>query len=381
MAVAALIILAMARPLWNSPAGFAGSGPLLVVIDDGWAAAPTFERRIAFARQRMDAAARSGRIVAIKPISEGARTITPLDAAEVDGRLRVLAPAPYQPDRADSLQAIQQFLAREPRTEILWIADGVELGGAGGFAARLAALSRSVEVVTDETGARAIAGVENEAGALATRLVRSDQRAPSRGVARALDARGREIARAPFDFGSGLVTTSRFELPVELRNEAAEVVIEGERSAGATWLLDDRSRRRRVAIASGASADIAQPLLAPSYYLKRALEPFADVSEWHDSSSDPILSLLAQGPSVLALADMNVAPGPEHDAIEQFLDKGGVLLRFAGSRFAAGDDDLLRPTSVAAIAGSAALCRGRHRSTSPPFRRAVRFSGSPRPMK
>ena len=56
-------------------------------------------------------------------------------------------------------------------------------------------------------------------------------------------------------------------------------MIEGERSAGATWLVDDRSRRRRVAIASGASADIAQPLLAPSYYLKRALEPFADVSE------------------------------------------------------------------------------------------------------
>ena len=152
---------------------------------------------------------------------------------------------------------------------------------------------------------------------------------------RALDARGREIARAPFDFGSSLVATTRFELPVELRNEAAEVAIEGERSAGATWLVDDRSRRRRVAIASGASADIAQPLLAPSYYLKRALEPFADVGESHDSSSDPIVSLLAEGPSVLALADMSVAPGPEHDAIEKFLDKGGVLLRFAGGRLAA----------------------------------------------
>ncbi len=345
MAVAALIILAMAQPLWNSLARVGGSGPLLVVMDNGWAAAPTFERRIAFARQRMDAAARSGRIVAIKPVSEGARKISALDAREVEGRLHVLAPAPYEPDRADSLQAIQQFLAREPHTEMLWIADGVELGGAGGFATGLAALRSSAAVVTDGTGARAVLGVENEAGALATRLVRSDGRAPSRGVVRALDAHGREIARAPFDFGSGLTATSRFELPVELRNEAAEVVIEGERSAGATWLLDDRSRRRRVVIASGASADIAQPLLAPSYYLKRALEPIADVSESHDSSSDPILSLLAQGPSVLALADMNIAPGPEHDAIEQFLDKGGILLRFAGSRLAGGDDDLT-PTDL-----------------------------------
>ena len=158
---------------------------------------------------------------------------------------------------------------------------------------------------------------------------------------RVLDAKGREIARATFDFGSSLVTTSRFELPVELRNEAAEVVIEGERSAGAAWLVDDRSRRRRVAIASGASADIAQPLLAPSYYLRRALEPFADVIESHDFRSDPVVSLLAERPSVLALADMSVAPGAEHDAIVNFLDKGGVLLRFAGSRLAAGDDDLI----------------------------------------
>ena len=345
MAVAALIILAMAQPLWKSPASLAGSGPLLVVIDDGWAAAPTFDKRVAFARERMDAAARSGRIVAVKPVSEGARDIAPLDAAGIEGRLRSLAPVPYAPARMDSIPAIEQFLAREPKTEVLWIADGVELGGAGGFAARLAALSQSVEVVTDGTGARAVAGVENEAGALTARLVRSDERAPRGGSVRALDARGREIARAPFDFGSSLVATTRFELPVELRNEAAEVAIEGERSAGATWLVDDRSRRRRVAVASGASADIAQPLLAPSYYLRRALEPFADVSESHDASRDPIVSLLAEGPSILALADMSVAPGPEHDAIEKFLDKGGVLLRFAGGRLAAGDDDLI-PTEL-----------------------------------
>ena len=280
MAVAALIILAMAQPLWNSLAGLAGAGPLLVVIDDGWAAAPSFEKRIAFARQRMEAAAQSGRIVAVKPLSEGARDIVPLDAAEIEGRLRALAPAPYEPNRADAIPAVEQYLAREPKADILWIADGVELGGAAHFAARLASSSRSVEVATDGTGARAIAGVQNEAGALTARLVRSDERAPAKGSVRVLDAKGREIARATFDFGSSLVTTSRFELPVELRNEAAEVVIEGERSAGAAWLVDDRSRRRRVAIASGASADIAQPLLAPSYYLRRALEPFADVIEF-----------------------------------------------------------------------------------------------------
>jgi hypothetical protein len=345
LAIGALIILAMAEPLWNSFAALSGSGPLLVVIDDGFAAAPAWDKRMDFARERAQAAARGGRIVAIQTMSQGGQDVAPLDRAGIEGRLRSLSPVPYAPNRAAALPAVERFLAREPNTDILWIADGVEVGGARAFSARLASIARSVEVVTDNRGALALAGADNEAGALTAQITRSDARAPATGSVRALDVQGREVGRAAFDFGANMTVDARFDLPVELRNDVTELVIDAERSAGATWLIDERSRRRRVAIASGASADVAQPLLAPSYYLKRALQPFADISEWHDSSSDPIVSLLDQKPSVLVLADMSVAPGPELDAITQFLDNGGVLLRFAGTRLAAGDDTLT-PTAL-----------------------------------
>ncbi len=345
LAIGALIILAMAEPLWNSFAALSGSGPLLVLIDDGFAAAPVWDKRIDFARERAAGAARSGRVVAIHTLSEGGQDIAPLDRAGIEGQLRSLSPVPYAPDRAAALPAIERFIAREPKTDVLWIADGVELGGASMFSAKLASIARSIEVVTDSRGALALAGAENDAGALTARITRSDASAPATGSVRAVDAQGREVGRAAFDFGAKMTVDARFDLPVELRNDVTQVVIESERSAGATWLIDERSRRRRVAIASGASADVAQPLLAPSYYLKRALQPFADISEWHDSSSDPIVSLLDEKPSVLVLADMSVAPGPELDAITQFLDNGGVLLRFAGTRLAAGDDTLT-PTAL-----------------------------------
>ncbi|MGA8446921.1 MAG: DUF4159 domain-containing protein [Roseiarcus sp.] len=345
LAIGALIILAMAEPLWNSFAALSGSGPLLVVIDDGFAAAPAWDKRMDFARERAEAAARGGRIVAIQTMSQGGQDVAPLDRAGIEGRLRSLSPVPYAPNRAAALPAVERFLAREPNTDILWVADGVEVGGARAFSARLASIARSVEVVTDNRGALALAGADNEAGALTAQITRSDARAPATGSVRALDVQGREVGRAAFDFGANMKVDARFDLPVELRNDVTELVIDAERSAGATWLIDERSRRRRVAIASGASADVAQPLLAPSYYLKRALQPFADISEWHDSSSDPIVSLLDQKPSVLVLADMSVAPGPELDAITQFLDNGGVLLRFAGTRLAAGDDTLT-PTAL-----------------------------------
>jgi hypothetical protein len=345
LAIGALIILAMAEPLWNNFTALSGSGPLLVLIDDGFAAAPDWDKRIDFARERAAAAERSGRTVAVAALSQGAKDIAPSDRSGLDGQLRSLAPVPYAPDRAGAIAAIERFLAREPKTDIVWIADSVELGGASAFSTRLASIAHSVEVVTDGRGALALTGVDNEAGALTSRLTRSDARAPSAGVVRALDAQGREVGRAAFEFGAKSEVDAHFDLPVELRNDVTQVVIDGERSAGAAWLIDDRSRRRRVAIASGASADVAQPLLAPNYYLKRALQPFADISEWHDSSTDPVISLLEQKPSVLVLADMSVASGPELDAITQFLDNGGVLLRFAGTRLAAGDDTLT-PTTL-----------------------------------
>src|SRR5271155_927964 len=77
LAIGALIILAMAEPLWNSLAALSGSGPLLVLIDDGFAAAPAWDKRIDFARERLDAAARSGRLLPIDALSPGGKDIAP----------------------------------------------------------------------------------------------------------------------------------------------------------------------------------------------------------------------------------------------------------------------------------------------------------------
>ena len=198
-------------------------------------------------------------------------------------------------------------------------------------------------MLTDKTTALGLGGVDNQAGALQARVLRADAAGRPKGVLRALDAKGLTIGEAAFDFGAARVATAQFDLPIELRNDVARVVVADERSAGAVALLDERWKRRRVAIASGASID--EPLLAPNYYLARALSPFADIRQWRDSASDPVLALLAEKPAVLALADMSVASGPAHDALIEFVEDGGVLVRFAGPRLAATADDLT-PTAL-----------------------------------
>jgi hypothetical protein len=346
IAVAALVILAMAGPIWNALPG-KGDGPLLMILDDGWAAAPSWEKRVAYARAALEAATRAGRLVALAPMSQGGLELAALDAPRSADRLRALAPVPYAPPRLATLPPIARFLAAHPRTEAVWLADGLELGGATAFARALADAARGhkLSVVLDKTTAIGVAGADNLAGALQTHLTRSGADGRRAGTVRALDAQGRSIGEAPFDFGLGRATDAKFDLPVELRNQISRLVVADESSAGATWLVDERSRRRRVAILSGASADVAQPLLSPAYYIKRALAPYAEIREAGEAGAETIESLLAEKPSVLALADMSVPPGPAHDKLAAFVESGGVLLRFAGTRLAAGDDDLT-PTAL-----------------------------------
>ena len=49
--VAAAVVLAMAGPIWNAIVARAGAGSLLVILDDSWAAAPTWGARVIAARE------------------------------------------------------------------------------------------------------------------------------------------------------------------------------------------------------------------------------------------------------------------------------------------------------------------------------------------
>jgi hypothetical protein len=88
------------------------------------------------------------------------------------------------------------------------------------------------------------------------KAVRTSASGRSTGVLRALDMRGLNVAETNFDFAGKRETTSRFELPVELRNEIARIDIASEASAGAVSLLDTRFKRRRVGLVSGATVDV-----------------------------------------------------------------------------------------------------------------------------
>ncbi|MBU6499807.1 MAG: DUF4159 domain-containing protein, partial [Rhodospirillales bacterium] len=128
-------------------------------------------------------------------------------------------------------------------------------------------------------------------------------------------------------------------LPPELRNQLSRLVLaDAAPSAGGVVLLDERWRRRPVGLVSEGALGVETPLLGKLFYLHRALDPYTEVRE------GDVASLLKRQISVIVLADHVVLDGPEHEALANWVQKGGLLLRFAGPQMAAHPDSLLPVT-------------------------------------
>src|SRR5690606_2053943 len=115
----------------------------------------------------------------------------------------------------------------------------------------------------------------------------------------------------------------------------------GEASAGAVTLLDANDRRRRVGIVSGESIDTAQPLLSAAYYVARALGPYADIRQPPRGAAEGLNRVIEDGATVIVLTDVGTLSGPALDMATQFVEKGGVLIRFASTQATAPTDDLV----------------------------------------
>jgi hypothetical protein len=346
LTLATLVILAAAGPLWNPPVETATSrAPLALLIDDGFVAAGSWDARMRMADDLMARAETDNRAVALIPMSDPSRDISFETASAARVRLKQTKPKPNAVTRADMLVPLGRFLEATNDVEMIWLSDGVDLGGGAEFAAALGRLVGTRPMTVVEGGlppAQALTAAENTAASLSVKVLRSASGSTQSGLVRGLDLKGLPLGEASFSFGmNDTEADAELTLPVEIRNDIARLEISNERSAGAVALLDKRWRRRSVGIATGATFDNAQPLLASTYYLTRALGPFADVRPAERGSpAQAVSQFLEQRVPMIILADVgNTAEAKE--PLARWIDDGGVLVRFAGPRLAASDDDLV----------------------------------------
>ena len=346
LAAAALVILAAAGPIWNPPAGASASrAPLAILIDDGWSAAATWDARVKAADELISNADNDRRGIALIPLSEPTRDI----AIMPGGTARVaLAPALAKTlfDRSGrNLGIIDRFLKATGDCDIAWLSDGVDSGRGADFLAGLSKVIGDRTLTVFEGGtppALALAAAENAAAKMTVKVLRADGGVAS-GVVRGLDQKGSPVGEARFGFAPGeRETEASFDLPVELRNDIARLEISGEHSAGAVQLLDKRWRRRAIGVVSGSSSDTAQPLLASTFYLDPGAGAVCRCRQGDRGAPQQAISqFLDQKLPMIMLADVGTLSPEIRERINAWIERGGVLVRFAGPRLAQADDDLV----------------------------------------
>lgn len=378
--VAGFIIFALAQPVLNSAApllfskddkGGASSqanGPVVIMVDNGWTAASQWGlRKIMMDRILRDAQTQE-RLVFLLPTAPDRLNseLSPLSALDAMAIVDRMKPSPFNSDHLAAFERLNKGFATFQNGgqqslkngAFYWLADGVHLEQRSskvqrqeinGELKKIKDLGLAMHLISpDQNGLPFALSARLGQGGVLYGIIKS---APSqnerRGMVLALSGQEEVLGRVPFQLAAGKSTTeARIDLPLELRNQITKLKIEGESSAGSVYLLDQRSNWRRIGLISNESGQLAQPLLSPLYYIRRALEPYAELLSGSDTDvAASVESFTKQNVSVVVMADIGRLVGAPLLRLTEWVEKGGVLVRFAGPHMEESQDSLL-PTPL-----------------------------------
>src|SRR6056297_1361176 len=334
MLAVAAVIIGLAGPVLNprDPGDQVQSGPLLIVLDASWASARDWPTKSALLDDMLSEAGRDGRPVAILRLTDP-QPVAFRAAEDWRSRLSGLVPQAWTAT-PPMIERAREALP-EGAFETRWMSDGLAHEGRSDFLSDLEARG-PVTVYESPAPILALAPAVIEDGIVKLTAKRAAP-GPAREIlvaAHGRDPQGipRVLANMPLNFEADAMTTiGDLSLPAELRARLTRFEITGQNTAGAVTLTDDSLKRREVALIAGGENREGLELLSPLHYLEQALLPSADLLDGE------LMDILPANPDVIVLADVATLSQAEQDALLDWLDQGGLLLRFAGPRLAASD--------------------------------------------
>jgi len=321
IAAATLVILGLAAPSLHQPPALPGDGPVLLVIDNGWASAADWQQRHDAAASLITAAARAGRDIAILATAGDAAGTAPRITGVMTGDAAVqiinaMQPEPWPPDRtADSIA-----LRGAPERTRIYLADGITDGA--GFADFLKILSPTRTLAGPNLPPLLLPPHLGPDGSLIVHL----DNPPENARLTATNANGEILASAGFSATGDAAIT----LPLPIAARITALSLQGPQTAGGTVLLDGTMHAALVGLAAGSNtADL--PFLGPLYYIRRALPPGSQVF------SGDLASLIGAKVNLIVLADLPLTP-PQQVIVRSYIAQGGIVIRFAGPITSADPD-------------------------------------------
>lgn len=331
------VVIGLSQPVYAPGAKTSETGPtgpVLIVVDNGWPSAQRWTDMINAARATLDTGDRDtpAHLLLTTPQLLNTDPAERLTRSDMDKRLNSLDPNPWATDRADALERLAASGLTPDR--IFYASDGLETDGGAAFAAALADIAPLTVYAAPPKGSIAISEISSETDEVTVTLHRVETRGEHRAFVSALTLDGAALSTGEAIFAAGAATAeARFELPAAALSRIARFQVTGLQGAGTVWLWDSAERSRRVGLVS--TTNSAQPLLSDMHYIRKALEPFASITDGE------VATLVTAAPDAIIMSDIGQIPDADAEALSQWVEEGGALIRFAGPRLAAQGDTLL----------------------------------------
>ena len=326
----AIIAIALARPILQQADGIT-TRPLTLVIDDSWDAAPNWSNVIREAEAKISDARRKNVDVLLLTTTNPSPDLKFVPAEDAMRDIKSLRPQALPPQRDKAAKALSGVDISG--SEAVWLSSGINFGGSDALntVIKTAAQTSRLDPLTDISVLLPGETRETPDGFKSVwHRVSSSGLRTAEIIASGTD--GRIIGRTDISFAPGVKRAeAEFILPSELRSRVSQIRANGVSSAGAVKLLDDSWGRPLIGVVTPAK-DSPTPLLSEPFYAKTALTPYADIFE------GTIEDLLPLSPSVIIMPD--IARTISQD-VRDYVESGGLLIRFAGEKLAERPDSLL----------------------------------------
>lgn len=340
----ALIAFALAQPLMTQPEGSENNRDLVLLIDNDWAGAANWSTIMSEAETLIDGARRKG--VQVSFLTSTAKDHEDLYTATAADALRYIkSQQPYPQNalpgvKAGYLELIEDFIGSADvetlrNSELIWLSNGITNDREGVLKLQTELdrfASYKIIAPTSNTLPLIPGTLEETVDGFRMEWHRADGNGIRSTDVTGHDSNGRVIARSNILFSPGQTTAeAEIELPTELRSKILALRVDDSLSAGSVKLLDDSWGRPLIGVLTE-SKDNPSPLLSEPFYAETALRPYADLFR------GSLEELLPLAPSILVMPD---AARDDSSEINEFVENGGLLIRFAGPKLAARSDEYL----------------------------------------
>lgn len=352
LAIATLLILAMAGPIWRPQEPISNSkNDVILIVDDGWASGNIWDDITSRANLILSNAATNNSLVTLirstDPHAKNYKNLLPEHVKTILAKSKNIS---VKPNLKNTAHTLRTHLAENPNRQVIYLNDGLSHKDAD-LVSKIISETKNVQPIIylpTKNNLIAINKISNNSEKMIGTIIRAQNTNAVELQAIGYDKKGLPITQAQVSIPKNVLKTQfEFIEPIELRNQIVKVELKEQNHAGAVQLLDDSNKRRIVGLISSHGSDISQPLLSPLYYINRALAPFSDTRQSQTANIDEAISnLYQQNISAIIFADIGNLQEETTQTLQNWIEKGGMLIRFAGPRLAANPDAALLPIKL-----------------------------------